>query len=65
MVFSIVLKSVRYGRHKPGKRYVWNSGKRYRIKANLEPVKVGYIIREKDLGRSVKEIAAEIRQGAI
>ena len=29
--------------------------------AKLDPVKVGYIIRQKDLGKSTKEIAAEMK----
>ena len=29
--------------------------------AKLDPVKAGYIIRQKDLGRSTKDIAAEMK----
>ena len=58
---SIILKSISCLGHELGKRYVWNKGKRYKIIAKLDPVKIRYIIQQKELGRSTKEIVAEMK----
>ena len=59
--FSLIRKSVRYLRCELGRRYVWNRGRRYRIVAKLDPVKVQYVIRQKETGRSTKEVAQEMK----
>lgn len=58
---SVILKSVRYLKKRLGKRYVWKRGKRYLIMAKLDPVDIKYIIRQKDLGRSTKDVALEMK----
>ena len=60
VIYLIVLKSVRRLRHELGRRYIWNKSTHYRIMIKLDLLKVRYIIRQKKLGRSTKDIVVEM-----
>ena len=56
-VFSIILKLVHPLTERIRSRWVWNRGKRYHVMAKLDPVKIAWIIRQKENGVHNQEIA--------
>ena len=50
-----LIKSAQDGR-RPGKRNIWNGGRRFEIMAKLDPVKIRYAMRRMEAGDGPEKV---------
>jgi transposase len=58
---SIILKLAHPLTRRLGSRFVWSRGKRYHIMAKLDPIKIAWIIRQKENGMPNQQIANSMK----